>query len=283
MALKRWIVPLLGLIMLCMGATLSLDDFKQALRRPQVVGIGIVLQFVLMPLLAFGIGMLLALPKDQFIGLVMVGTVAGGTASNVITYLAKGDVALSITMTACSTLAGIFLTPLMASFYLGATVDVPVGAMFQSIFTMVALPVSLGLMLHPLLKRFPVVLNTFCPLASVGGILFVIAIIVSLNVEHLRQSGGLIFVAVALHNLLGMASGFGFAWLLRCNRKTCITIAIEVGMQNSGLASALATTCFSAAAALPGAVFSIWHNLSGALFAAVCRSSMVDAEPSMKG
>lgn len=274
--LRFLIVPLLGFIMLCMGATLSIQDFTQALRKPQAVLIGVILQFLLMPLLACGIGALLALPKDQYIGLVMVGTVAGGTASNVITYLAKGDVALSITMTACSTLAGILLTPIIASFYLGTTVNVPVMEMFKSIFMMVALPVSLGLIIHTLLKKHPAILQTFCPLASVVGILFVIAIIVSLNVEQLRKSGWLVFVAVVLHNLLGMISGFSLARIFRCDRKASITIAIEVGMQNSGLASALATKCFSTAAALPGAVFSIWHNLSGALFAAFARKHLSD-------
>lgn len=265
--LQNLIVPLLGFIMLCMGATLSIKDFLLAIKKPKAVIIGVLLQFLLMPLLACGIGVILGLPKEQYIGLVMVGTVAGGTASNVITYLAKGDVALSITMTACSTLAGIILTPLMASLYLGTTVDVPVGEMFKSIFIMVALPVSLGLVLHILLKKHLNVLNVFCPLASVFGILFVITIIVSLNVENLRNSGWIVLVAVALHNTLGMACGFGLSRLLRHDRKTSITIAIEVGMQNSGLASALATKCFSTAAALPGAVFSIWHNISGAIFA----------------
>lgn len=277
MPLQRLIVPLLGFIMLCMGATLSIKDFLLAIKKPKAIIIGVLLQFLLMPLLACGIGIILGLPKEQYIGLVMVGTVAGGTASNVITFLAKGDVALSITMTACSTLAGIILTPLMASLYLGTTVDVPIGEMFKSIFIMVAFPVSLGLVIHFLLKKHLNVLNVFCPLASVLGILFVITIIVSLNVENLRNSGWIVLMAVVVHNTLGMACGFGFSRLLRYDRKTSITIAIEVGMQNSGLASALATKCFSTAAALPGAVFSIWHNISGAIFATCVNQKEFDA------
>lgn len=261
------LVPLLGFIMLCMGATLSVADFLKTIRKPRAVLIGVGLQFLVMPLLACLIGSLLMLPREQYIGLVMVGTVAGGTASNVIAYLARGDVALSITMTACSTVAGIFLTPLASSFYLGATVDVPAFEMFKSILYMVALPVSLGLLINRLCRNHKALLHRVCPVISVVGIVFVISIIVSLNVDPLRTSGGLVFVAIILHNALGMASGFGLARCLKCDRQSAITIAIEVGMQNSGLAAALSTKCFGVAAALPGALFSIWHNISGALFA----------------
>ena len=259
------IVPLLGAIMLGMGATLSTADFASAIRKPKAVAIGLVLQFLLMPLLACATGKLLDLPQEQYIGLVMVGCVAGGTASNVITYLAGGDVALSITMTACSTAAGIVLTPLVSTLYLGKTVELPELEMFKSILLVVAVPVSLGLVINRLCRRRRELLNSVCPIFSVAAIIFVIGIIVSLNVETLHKSGALVLAAVILHNTSGMAAGYIFARLLKCDRKTSVTIAIEVGMQNSGLAVALSKQFFGIASALPGAIFSIWHNISGAL------------------
>jgi len=265
------IVPMLGVIMLGMGTTLTAKDFINATKNPRPVFIGMILQFLLMPLLAFLIGHLLKLPREQFIGLVMVGTVAGGTASNVITYLAGGDVALSITMTACSTLAGIILTPLLSSFYLGETVSVPVWSMFKSILLVVALPVSLGVVVNRLFRKHTALLEKICPIVSSVGIVFVIGIVAALNAANLRKCGILVFIAVILHNGAGLAAGYFAARLFRLDRKTSVTIAIEVGMQNSGLAAALSKQFFGIASALPGAIFSIWHNLSGAFFASCIR------------
>ena len=265
------IVPMLGVIMLGMGASLSLADFAAAAKKARCVGIGMLLQFLLMPLIAYVIGEVLNLPREQFIGLVMVGTVAGGTASNVITYLAGGDVALSITMTACSTVAGIVLTPLISSFYLGQTVHVPAWAMFKSILLVVALPVALGLVVNRFTRNIEWVRGKLCPIVSVAGIVFVIGIVVALNAGNLRNCGVLVAVAVVLHNLCGLAAGYFCARGLRCDRRTAVTIAIEVGMQNSGLAAALSKQFFGIASALPGALFSVWHNLSGALFASLVR------------
>ena len=277
------IEPLLGLIMLGMGTSLAVDDFARAVRRPKAVLIGMSLQFLLMPLLAYGIGLALRLPKEQFIGLVMVGTVAGGTASNVIAYLAGGDVALSITMTACSTVAGIFLTPLLSSFYLGQTVQVSALDMFKSILVVVALPVSLGLVINRLCRKHSGVLAKVCPIVSVVGIVLVIGIVVALNRENLHQCGWLVILAVILHNGAGLASGYFFAKLFRCDRKTAITIAIEVGMQNSGLAVALSKKFFDVAAALPGAIFSVWHNISGAILAGIVQRANTAKRESPEG
>ena len=265
------IVPLLGFIMLGMGSTLSVKDFQNAFKHPQAVFTGLGLQFLLMPLLAFAAGKMFGLPTAQFAGLVITGAVAGGTASNVITYLAGGDVALSITMTACSTAAGIVLTPLISTLYLRQTVAVPAWAMFQSILLMVALPVSLGLVINHLLRKCKAMLEKLCPVLSAIGIVLVIGIIMSLNAGTLKECGFKVFGAVILHNLAGLASGYICALLLKCNRKTAITIAIEVGMQNSGLAAALSKQFFGISAALPGAVFSVWHNISGAIFAAASK------------
>ena len=247
---KPLVEPLLGIIMLGMGTTLSVKDFRLTAKRPLAVLTGMILQFLLMPLLAFVIGHALQLPKEQFIGLVLVGTVAGGTASNVITYLAGGDVALSITMTACSTVAGIVLTPLLSSLYLGQTVHVPA-----------------WIVINRFCRRHLEVLNKICPIVSVVGIVVTIGIVVALNADKVSECGAQVIAAVILHNLSGMAAGYGSARLLRCDDRTSVTIAIEVGMQNSGLAVALALKFFGGAAALPGAIFSIWHNLSGAVFA----------------
>ena len=273
---KPWVEPLLGIIMLGMGTTLTVKDFRSAAKRPRAVLTGMVLQFLLMPFLAFAIGHALQLPREQFIGLVLVGTVAGGTASNVITYLAGGDVALSITMTACSTAAG---TPLLSSLYLGQTVHVPAWAMFRSILYVVALPVSFGIVINRLCRRRTEVLNKVCPVVSVAGIVLTIGIVVALNAGKVSECGALIITAVILHNLAGMAAGYGCARLLRCDERTSVTIAIEVGMQNSGLAAALALKFFGGAAALPGAIFSIWHNLSGAAFATGARRLTAPEDP----
>ena len=236
--------------------------------------IGLFLQFLLMPLLAYLTGKILNLPEELFVGLVMVGSVAGGTASNVIAYLAGGDVALSITMTGCSTVVGIFLTPLLCHFYLGRTVAVPVYAMFESIVCVVAIPVACGLLINRLCRHKQELLNKTCPVVSAVGIVFVIGIIVSLNVETLFKSGIPVLAAVILHNISGMAAGYVFSRLCKCDKKTAVTIAIEVGMQNSGLAAALSKQFFGIASALPGAVFSIWHNISGAVFAALAQKKI---------
>lgn len=268
------IVPLLGFIMLGMGATLSVSDFIKAAKDPRGVVIGLVLQFLLMPFLAYVTGKMLRLPEELFIGVVMVGTVAGGTASNVIAYLAGGNVALSITMTACSTAAGIFLTPFLSWLYLGKTVEVPAFAMFESIVYVVVVPVACGLLINRLCRKKQELLNKICPVLSVAGIVFVIGIIVSLNVGTLIKSGLPVLGAVILHNLSGMAAGYFLALLCKCDKKTAVTIAIEVGMQNSGLAAALSKQFFGIASALPGAVFSIWHNISGAVFAAFAQKKL---------
>jgi BASS family bile acid:Na+ symporter len=276
------VVPLLGVIMLGMGTTLAPEDFLNAVRRPRAVLIGVALQFVLMPLLAFVLGHLMSLPREQLVGLVMVGTVAGGTASNVIAYLAGGDVALSITMTACSTVAGIVLTPLLSALYLGQTVRVPAWAMFRSILLVVALPVSLGLAVNRLLRNRTAWLEKICPVVSAVGIVLTIGIVVARNSDTLRSCGWLVLAAVVLHNLFGLGAGYGCALLLRCDRRTAVTIAIEVGMQNSGLAAALSQNFFGVASALPGALFSIWHNLSGAVFAAAAHRFIVDKKSSRR-
>jgi len=266
-SMKPAIIPLLVVIMFGMGMTLSFADFKRTLLRPHVIALGILVQYMIMPLAAWLISILLALPTELMIGMVLVGSSAGGTASNVICYLAKGDVALSISMTLCSTLLAILLMPFLTWLYVGQTVPVPVEGMLLSILKIVLLPVFCGVVLNSLLHQQLDKVKPLFPLASSLAIIIIIAIIVALNSNKLATMGMTIVLAVMLHNLIGLVSGYQLARLAGLPVAVCRTVAIEVGMQNSGLSVALAIKYFATAAALPGALFSIWHNISGALLA----------------
>lgn len=267
--LRPAIVPLLGFVMFGMGVTLSWQQFAAVWRRPQQIGLGVALQFGVMPLAAWGIGTLLGLPAALIAGMVLVGASPGGTASNVICYLARGDVALSITLTAASTFLAVIATPLLTWLYVGQQVPVPVWDMLLSVAKIVLLPVILGVAVNTWLgKRIGPAKEMF-PLLSMLAIVLIIAIIVALNVDNIAAAGWLIALAVVLHNAVGLGAGYWLGWLVARDLRTARTLAIEVGMQNSGLAVALAVQYFSAAAAIPGALFSIWHNLSGAAMAAL--------------
>ena len=265
--LKGSIVPLLTVIMFSMGLTLSIDDFKRALLMPKLITAGLVMQYSIMPLSALIIATLLQLDPALTIGLLLVGASPGGTASNVITYLARGNVALSISLTSLSTLLAVLLTPLITLLLADASIDVPASKMLVSILTIVILPVGLGLALRHFFACRIAAVEHFLPLIAVGAIVIIIAIITALNAEQFSQLGLTVLLAVMLHNLFGITSGYAAARLLGYENRECRTLAIEVGMQNSGLAVALAIKHFSATAALPGAVFSIWHNLSGSALA----------------
>lgn len=265
------IVPLLMLIMFGMGLSLTLDDFRRVLRQPGVIGLGVLLQYSLMPLLAFVIGRTLQLPQELLVGLVLLGACPGGTASNVIAYLARADVALSVAITFASTLVAVVATPLLTWGYLGERIPVPIDGMLISLLQIVLLPVTAGCFLNTRFSHQLTPLRTVFPLISVTAIVVVIGIIVALNQGRIAQAGIAVFAGVVAHNGLGLASGYIVARLLRLDAKRARTLAIEVGMQNSGLAVALAVQHFSALAALPGALFSVWHNLSGSLLAAVWR------------
>ena len=266
--LKPWILPLLGLVMFGMGVTLRADQFRDVLRRPRLVALGAAMQFGIMPLAAWLIGHLMGLPPAPLAGLVLVGASPGGTASNVICYLARGDVALSITLTTVSTLLAVVLTPLLTLLYVGQRVPVPAWDMLVSILQVVLVPVALGVLVNRLAGERLGGLRRVFPLISVAAIVLIIAIIVALNRGSLGAMGLAAAVAVVLHNAVGLGSGYALARLVGEDETRARTLAIEVGMQNSGLAVALAVKYFSAAAALPGAVFSVWHNLSGSALAA---------------
>jgi len=261
--------PLLGIIMFGMGLTLSPHDFKIVLSRPKDILIGCLAQFTVMPLLAFGLSWALALPKELALGVILVGCCPGGTASNVITYLAKGDLALSVGMTATSTLLAPVLTPLLVWLMAGTMVDVDTWGMLQSIVYVVIAPIVCGLLCQRFLPQLTKAVVPYLPALSSMAIAMVVGIVVSHNADRLLVGGLLVVVVVMAHNLLGLSIGYVLGRLLRLPRPKCVALSIEVGMQNSGLASSLAVLHFAAfpLATIPGAVFSVWHNISGALAA----------------
>lgn len=266
---KGYIVPLLGLVMLGMGMTLRPDDFRNVIERPKPVTLGVALQFILMPLIAWLLSESTGLPAELALGMVLVGSCPGGTASNIICYLAKGEVALSITLTAVSTLLAVFFTPLLTWLYIGQKVPVPVSAMMLNIVTVVLAPVALGVFINYRFSDRLLVIKRIFPQISVVAVILIIGIIIANTHAQLAVLALPVLAAVCLHNVSGLAGGYGLAWLFGCDERTRRTLAIEVGMQNSGLAIALVElTKFPLLAALPGALFSIWHNISGSVLAA---------------
>ena len=268
--IDTWAInPMLGAIMFGMGLTLSPADFKVVLSRPKDILIGCLTQFTVMPLLALGLTWAFSLPQELAIGVVLVGCCPGGTASNVITYLAKGDLALSVGMTAASTLLAPLLTPLLVWLLAGTMVDVDTVGMLMSIVYVVIAPIVCGLLCQRFLPKLTKLLTPYLPAFSSIVIAMVVGIVVSHNADRLLTAGLLIVAVVMIHNLLGLAIGFTVGRLLRLQRPKCVALSIEVGMQNSGLASSLAVLHFAAypLATIPGAVFSVWHNISGALVA----------------
>lgn len=265
--LQPAIVPLLGLVMFGMGMTLVPASFAAVLQRPLPVLLGVLLQFGVMPLAGWLLALTLGLPPGLLAGLVLLGSCPGGTASNVICYLARGDVALSITLTAVSTLLAVVATPALTLWYAGAVVPVPAADMLLSILRIIIVPVALGMLLNRYLHRQLEPLRHVFPLVSMLAIVLIIAVIVALNHGQLSALVPAVVLAVVLHNAIGLLLGYGLPRLAGRGQRECRTLAIEVGMQNSGLAVALAVKYFSATAALPAALFSIWHNLSGSLLA----------------
>ena len=270
---KITIIPLLALVMFGMGMTLTWQHFKQAFAQPRIISIAVIIQFLLMPFFGYALATLLQLPSQQMIGLVLVGSSAGGTASNVICYLARGNVALSILMTLCSTFCAVLFMPILTWLYLQQQVNVPVLDMMGSICMMILIPVIFGTALNSLFHKQLAKIQPVFPLLSCLAIIAIIAIIVGINHNNLTELSIPVFIAIVLHNLLGISAGYSIPRLLGYDKKICRTVCIEVGMQNSGLSVALAVKYFSTLAALPGALFSIWHNISGALLAAYWRST----------
>ncbi|MFP5005015.1 bile acid:sodium symporter family protein [Acinetobacter pittii] len=263
--LKAYIPWILGIIMLGMGMTMTVDDFKGVLQSPKAVLIGVVAQFVVIPGLAYVLCKLFNLPPEIAVGVILVGCCPGGTASNVITYMAKGNVALSVACTSVSTLLAPVLTP--AIFYLLASqwLKIDAASMFISILQVVLLPIVVGLILRTWLKRQVESYIQVMPLVSVIAIVAIVAAIIGGSKAAILQSGLLILAVVILHNGLGYLLGFTAARFFKLPYADSKAIAIEVGMQNSGLGVALAAVHFAASpiTAVPSAIFSLWHNISG--------------------
>lgn len=267
---------LLMIVMFGMGLTLKFEDFKVVFTRPKDIIIGAIAQFTIMPLLAFLLSIIFKLPNELAVGVILVGTCPGGTSSNVMTYLARGDVALSVGMTSVSTILAPFATPLLTLLYAGQRVNVNAVNMFISIVQVVIIPIGLGFIINRFFHKFTSHIKEILPLISVLAIVSIVAAIVSANSSRLMQVGYLIIIVVALHNCLGYLLGFIIGKLLRLDNSKCKAISIEVGMQNSGLATSLASTHFASMplATVPGAIFSVWHNISGSIVANIMASKI---------
>ncbi len=268
-----WINYLLMLVMFGMGLTMKLDDFTVVFTRPRDMIIGCTAQFVVMPLLAFLLGKAFGLEKELLVGVILVGTCPGGTSSNVMTYLSEGDVALSVGMTSVNTLLAPFLTPALTYLFLRTSVNVDVAAMFFSIIKVVIVPIGLGIIINKFFSKFTEKAADVLPAVSVTAICLIAASVVAHNSEKILSTGAVIFAVVILHNILGYICGYIVGRVFKMDMQRKKAVAIEIGMQNSGLATTLAGSAFPdmAMAAVPGAIFSVWHNISGAVLAGVLR------------
>ena len=266
-----WVAPrvawMLGLVMFGMGMTLRVQDFRLLLERPWEVCLGAAAQFTIMPGLAWALVKVFDLPPELAIGVILVGTCPGGTASNVITYLAKGDVALSVAMTMTTTLLAPIVTPCLTWVLADAWIDVSLTAMMISIAQMVLLPILLGLAVNHFFAGAVKHCLPYLPFVSVVTIVLLVGGVVAMSAARLLDMGIIIAMVVVLHNVCGLLLGYALAGALRLPPAKARAVGIEVGMQNSGLAASLAILYFNPAAAIPGAIFSVWHNISGSLAA----------------
>ncbi|MCT6882365.1 MAG: bile acid:sodium symporter family protein, partial [Snodgrassella alvi] len=265
--LKPYISEMLMLVMLSMGMTLKIADFTRVLKRPAPIVAGIGLHYLIMPLAAWLIARLLNMSPELQAGMVLVGCVASGTASNVMVFLSKGDVALSVTISALSTVVGIFATPLLAKLYIAASIAVPVVNMLKEILLIVALPIAIGVGINYFIPQQVKKIVPSLPLITMCVIILVLATVVSLSSDKIGIETAIVVFGVILHNGLGLIGGYWGGRLFGFDKSICRTLALEVGMQNSGLAAVLGTNFFGPMAAIPGAIFSLWHNISGSFLA----------------
>lgn len=258
---------LLGIIMFGMGLTISAKDFSEVARRPFDVAIGVLGQFIIMPLLAVFLTKIIPMSPEVAAGVILVGCCPGGTASNVMTYLGKGDVALSVACTSVTTLLAPVVTPFLVWMFASQYLPVDAMSMFLSIVKVILVPLAAGFILQKFAPSLVKAAVPMLPLVSVAGIVLIVSAVVAVNKAAISQSGLLIFAVVVLHNGFGLLLGYFAARAAGLSLAKRKAIAIEVGMQNSGLGAALANAHFSPLAAVPSAVFSVWHNISGALVA----------------
>ena len=262
---------ILGIIMLTMGMTLSPKDFKILLKRPLDIGIGTFAQYFFMPAIAISLVHLLNLPKEIAIGLILVGCCPGGVSSNIMSFLCKGDLAFSVGMTAVSTLIAPVMTPTLVYFLAKESVNVDVLGMFQSVLIVTILPVLTGVSLNYIFRKnetFPEICKIM-PGLSVIGLACIVGGVVSHFGSAFIKSGVIIFVAAFCHNLVGYIAGWTIGRITNMTEAKKRTISIEVGMQNAGLATVLATKHFALMpeAAIISAVSCVWHSISGTILA----------------
>ncbi|MGP1454347.1 MAG: bile acid:sodium symporter family protein [Treponema sp.] len=276
--MTKYITLFLGVAMFGMGTTIDSQDFKNIILHPKKVIIGCVLQYTIMPVSAWIIAIALKLPSDLALGMILVGCCPGGTASNVITHIAGGDVPLSVSMTIASTLLAPIMTPLLVFLLAERWVDVPFWGVFTSVVTVVLIPVLLGSGTKKLLRKQMEKISAFLPTVSSLSIVLIISGIIAANTSKIVSSGLLVLLAVAIHNFIGLLLGLNVSKLLKLSYNECTAVSIEVGMQNSGLAVSLANANFLAnpLATLSGAIFSVWHNISGSIFASMRRNQKRD-------
>lgn len=266
-----WIPYLLGIVMYGMGLSVKLVDFKEILIKPKYIIIGVLAQFIIMPILAYGLVKVFNLPLGLAIGVVLVGSCPGGTASNVITFLSRGDVALSVAITSFTTILSPIATPFLVNLLIGQQIDVSLMAMFISVVKIVLLPVTLGILTHMFLPKITKKLKDIFPFISVCAIIAIVAVIVGINSAKIMSNLNLILLVVILHNILGLFFGYFVSKFVTKDMSKIKAVTVEVGMQNSGLATSLALLHFATypLATVPGALFSVWHNISGGILASI--------------
>ena len=264
---SQFVPNLLGIVMLGMGLTIDPKDFKIIFQAPRAVIIGVILQYTIMPIIAFAIAKLFNLPPEIAIGVILVGCCPGGTSSNVMSFLANANVALSVAITSVSTLLAPIITPALIFLFANQWLEVSFGSMLWSVVQVVLIPIIIGFILQKLFKNLATTTATTLPIISVVAISLILASVVGGSKTQILQTGLLIFGVVILHNIVGFALGYTFAKLFKLDRANKKAVSIEVGMQNSGLAVSLATVHFNPLAAVPGAVFSLVHNISGPILA----------------
>ena len=271
---------LLGIILFGMGTTLKLENFINVFKRPKEIVIGVSAQYLIMPLIALALARLFSLNDALTVGLVLVGTVPGGTASDVVTFLAKGDVALSVSLTAVSTVISPILTPILTLILIGNQISFNPVDMFISIFQIVIIPIALGLLLNYKFPDFCEELKNYLPTLSAVVIAIIVAGVIGPNKAAIIESSVVIMAVIILLYFIAMGLGFVVGYLSGMNLKQMIALAIELCFQNSGLSTSLAKTHFSnlTLATVPGALYSVWQNFAGSIIAYILTKYYSDAE-----
>ena len=276
--LTPYVPILLGVVMFTMGLTLQVPDLKILVKAPQAVLIGVVAQYLIMPLAGLGVGIAFNMDPLLIVGMVLLGSVPGGASSNIVAYLANGNVALSVALTSISTALSPLISPLLILWLAGSYLPMDPASMMRQILQMVIVPIVLGIIVQMFLKKFISRISGIVPWVSVGALALVIAGIMAGSAEVVIQSGIVVILAVVAHNAIGFALGYLAARAARLGTRERRAIAVEVGMQNAGLAAALANAHFGPLASLPAAVATIWHNVAGSILATIFTRSDAKAQ-----